>query len=121
MRKIVVAGSRTFDDYRLLCDVLDFHINGEKEVIIISGGAKGADSMGEVYAASHGFKCLKFKPDYDKYEPKVAPIKRNEEMAKEATEGIIFWDGVSRGTWNMIQNLRKERKKIALINYRKLG
>ena len=42
-------------------------------------------------------------------------------MAKEATEGIIFWDGVSRGTWNMIQQLRKYKKKVTIINYRKLA
>ncbi len=119
MRKIVVAGTREFNDYRLLCDVLDFHINGE-QVIIISGNAKGADSMGEVYASSHNLKCVKFPPDYETYPSKVAPLKRNEERAKEATEGIIFWDGVSRGTWNMIQQLRKYKKKVTIINYRKL-
>ena len=77
--------------------------------------------QGEVYASSHNLKCVKFPPDYETYPSKVAPLKRNEEMAKEATEGIIFWDGVSRGTWNMIQQLRKYKKKVTIINYRKLA
>ena len=48
--KIIVAGSRTFNDYKLLTDKLDYFLQNQKDITIISGKAKGADSLGEDYA-----------------------------------------------------------------------
>jgi len=48
--KVIVAGSRSFRDYEVLCKVLD-----EMEITtIISGGARGADKLGERYAKERG-------------------------------------------------------------------
>ena len=46
--KIIVAGSRTFDDYTLLKEKLDFFLKNQKDVVIVSGTAKGADKLGEL-------------------------------------------------------------------------
>lgn len=44
--KIAVIGSRTFDDYNRLKRILDLY----PATTIVSGGAHGADSLGERYA-----------------------------------------------------------------------
>ena len=44
--KVAVIGSRSFTDYDLVISILDeFDISA-----VVSGGAKGADSLGEKYA-----------------------------------------------------------------------
>ena len=46
--KVAVIGSRSFNDYSLLKKVMNKY--AEKATTIISGGAKGADTLAEKYA-----------------------------------------------------------------------
>lgn len=48
----MIAGSWSFDDYVLLCSTLDRLLAGKENVLIVSGGAKGAELLGERYAKS---------------------------------------------------------------------
>lgn len=102
MLKIIVAGSRSFNNYELLTERLNFYIGTHTDVEIVSGTARGADKLGERYATEKGFLIKRFPADWDKY-GKRAGYLRNEEMAKYASHAVIFWDGVSRGTANMIE------------------
>jgi hypothetical protein len=101
MWKLIVAGSRTFNDYQLLKSKLDFYINNN-EVEIVSGTARGADRLGEKYAQERNYKITRFLADWNKF-GKGAGYKRNEQMAKYATHAVIFWDGSSPGTKHMIK------------------
>ena len=56
MYKIIIAGSRDFDNYSLLCRTCDNLIGNSKHVEIVSGNARGADKLGERYAKEKGFK-----------------------------------------------------------------
>lgn len=113
--RIIVAGSRSFNDYELMRTALMnyfFGIKLTKEdcVTIISGGAKGADLLGEEFAKNNHFNLCRFPADWDKH-GKSAGIIRNCEMAKYAKEGMgvlfAFWDGKSRGTNHMITYAEK--------------
>lgn len=42
--KIAIIGSRTFEDYQLLCDIMERF--QDEDITIVSGGAKGADTLG---------------------------------------------------------------------------
>ena len=59
---LIVAGTRTFDNYEYLKDRLDVTLNSLQkdfdEVVIVSGGAKGADALGEQYAREKGLERL---------------------------------------------------------------
>ena len=121
--KIVIAGSRTITDMKVLIKVLSlcgYKITEQDE--IVSGGARGVDTLGEIYAKQAGIKVTIFKPDWDKY-GKVAGLMRNKEMAKYASEHygygalIAFWDGKSRGTDNMINNAIASELKVFVYNY----
>jgi hypothetical protein len=69
---------------------------------IVSGGARGVDRLGERYARKRGLPCKVFPAQWAKYGKSAGPI-RNAEMAKYTDYGVAVWDGVSRGTANMIK------------------
>jgi len=77
--KLIIAGSRTFTDYKKLCQICDNILQDQTNIEIVSGAYyKGADKLGEQYA-------------------KAAGSKRNQKMANYADTLIAFWDGKSRG------------------------
>ena len=109
--RVIVAGTRTFIDQQLLYSTLDSILTDYPEdkykIIIISGCAKGPDSMAIQYAKNHDYELRKFPAEWDKL-GKSAGIRRNLQMAQYAADvhhsGLLvaFWDGNSPGTKNMI-------------------
>ena len=106
--KLLIIGSRTITDFDLTN-----HIPEETE-LIISGGAKGMDTVAERYADEHGIEKLIIKPQYEKF-GRAAPIKRNEEMVDAADAVLAVWDGESRGTKYTLNYAKKKNKKIIEI------
>ena len=104
---ICICGSRGFQDYQQLCAVLAIgHFDK-----IISGGAAGADKLGERYAKEHGIALEVIKPEWGKY-GKSAGMKRNMLMADMADYVFAFWDGKSPGTKGMIDYCKRKHKAI---------
>jgi hypothetical protein len=120
MNKLIIAGSRTFDNYRLLShEVKKFIvevIGSKKNLEIVSGEASGADSLGIDFAVEHWIPVQAFPADWEKHGKAAGPI-RNEEMAKYANYCIVFWDGKSPGSKNMIENCKKYNLKYKVIIY----
>lgn len=115
-KRVIVAGSRGFDDYDLLSKKLKALLSNSNpsDVEIISGGAAGADRIGERWAKENGYRCVKFPASWDAY-GKSAGMVRNEEMAWYATHLIAFWDGSSRGTANMIGIAKRDGLTMRVI------
>ncbi len=111
MLGIIVAGCRDFNDYKLAKANIQREIKGQgitktSEFKIISGGARGADRIGETFAEEFDLNLEIIPADWDKHGKSAGPI-RNRQMAEHAKslgEGMLiaFWDGKSRGTKNMI-------------------
>ena len=79
---LLVAGSRNFDNYDLLEETIDYSLRYRTEPIcIVSGGARGADTLAKQYAINRGFSYMEFPADWNKY-GKSAGYIRNEEMHK---------------------------------------
>ena len=117
--KVIVAGGRKFNDYNLLKSKLDAILAEKRkthQIYIISGMAKGADTLGEHYANENGFTVLGFPAEWNLY-GKSAGILRNEEMAKVGDALIAFWDGESPGTKHMIETARDKRLLVRVIKY----
>lgn len=112
--KLIIAGSRGFNDYELLKDKIQKITQNQNIECIISGEARGADSLGERYAQEFNMPLLKFKPNWDLY-GKGSGYRRNVEMAENATHLIAFWDGESKGTNHMIQIMSKMCKPFRVI------
>ena len=115
--KVIIAGSREFNDYDKLCKFCDHILQNQKEIEIVSGTAKGADKLGEKYATEKGYSIKRFPADWNI--GKSAGYLRNKEMAEYADALIAFWDGKSKGTKNMIDLAKKNNLKIKICNYEK--
>ncbi|MEX0660500.1 MAG: DUF2493 domain-containing protein [Balneolaceae bacterium] len=111
MFKLIIAGSRSFKNYETLCRVCDFYLQNKKEVLIISGGARGADALGLRYAKENQLPVKIYKPNWQKY-GRAGGIVRNLEMANNAHGLLAFWNGASSGTKNMLQQAQKKELKI---------
>lgn len=107
MSKVIVAGTRTFSDYGMLRLVLDEILKPYDDITIISGGARGADALGERYASERGYNVIRFPAEWDKYGKAAGPI-RNRKMAEVADICVVFWDGKSRGAKNMIEEAKNK-------------
>ena len=100
--RLLVCGSRDFEDYDLLKSKLDHYLSRHRLVEIVSGGCKGADKLAERYAKEKGFAFREFPANWNKYKRAAGPI-RNEEMHKYISQfenrGVVaFWNGQSAGT-----------------------
>ena len=81
---------------------------------IVSGGAKGVDTLAREFALSKKIKLTEFIPDYKRY-GKAAPLMRNLSIIEYSDSVIAFWDGQSKGTKFVIDNCKKSNKPIVII------
>lgn len=116
--KIAIVGGRDFLDYELLKKELGKFIdeNGISLCSIVSGGAKGADTLAEKFAAEMCVEMIIFKPNFEKY-GRGATIVRNSQIIENSDIIFAFWDGKSKGTLNSIKKAEKLEKKLLIINY----
>ena len=105
--KIAVIGSRG-----LRVDDLGKYLP-ENTTEIVSGGAKGVDTSAKEYAEKNNIKLTEFLPEYEKY-GRGAPLRRNLQIIGYADEVLAFWDGTSRGTKYVIDNCKKQNKKVTV-------
>ncbi len=105
---LMIAGSRSINN-------IDISKYIPKDTThIISGGAKGVDTLAEQYADKHKISKTILRPRYDLYK-KGAPLKRNNEMVDICDKVIAFWDGKSKGTKHTIDYARKTEKDVDVI------
>ena len=113
--KVIVAGGRDFTDYEYLSNSLKTKLgeiyldqyNPRSDYIeIVSGGARGADALGEKFAEEYKLPVKLFPADWEQYGKSAGAI-RNRQMAEYADMLIAFWDGSSKGTKNMIETMKK--------------
>ena len=114
--KIAVIGSRGFNDYELLKYKLDKIHERKPITIIVSGGAKGADKLGEKWAKENNIETLIFYPDWNQY-GKKAGFLRNEDIIKNSDAVVACWDGESRGTQHSIKLSKRFNKPCLIIKF----
>ena len=114
--RLIIAGGRdhalTKDEYARLCLIDDLVDE------VVSGGARGVDSWGELYGGKHKKRITKFPADWKNLDAPGAIIKvgahgrynanagfqRNEEMAAYADALAVFPGG--KGTEDMVRRAR---------------
>jgi len=103
--KTIICGSRTIENKALLKElILYFQL---KLSSIISGGARGADKIGEDFAKENSIPLTIIKAEWDIY-GKYAGYRRNKQMAEIAEAVIALWNGESKGTKNMIDIAKRK-------------
>ena len=106
--KLLIAGSRSTEQFDLAPYI------PEEVELIISGGAKGIDTLAEQYADTHRISKLILRPSYSRY-GRSAPLKRNEQMVDLADHVLVIWDGTSKGTLHTIEYARQKNKSLSVI------
>ncbi len=115
---IAIVGGRDFNDYTLLKESILAYIDAhEKPENIVSGGAKGADTLAAQFATEMGIPLLIFKPDYQRY-GRGATLVRNTQIIENAEVVFAFWNGQSKGTKDSIKKAEKLEKELYVIKYK---
>jgi hypothetical protein len=83
--------------------------------VIVSGGARGVDTLAEKYAEEKGLETIIHYPDYKRY-GRRAPLVRNTLIVNGADMLVAFWDGKSRGTKDTIDKARRKGLPIVMVN-----
>lgn len=120
MTRVIVAGSRFFNDKTLMFQKLDEVIGAINDPVeIVSGHCRGADMLGEEYARQHNLPLITFPADWNKYGKKAGYI-RNKHMAEYASKDngvlVAFPIGESRGTTLMIALARTYRLRCIVVS-----
>lgn len=127
--KVAVVGSQSFDDYELMVKTLEPFTITE----IVSGGAKGADTLAEKYADENGIDKDIIEADWDNLETEepckvvkradgseynvLAGFNRNTTIVEKADIVIAFWDGQSNGTNDTIVKAEELGKSVLTIHF----
>lgn len=133
--RLIIAGGRDFKDFKTLCKLVDKlladKIKQGYHIVIVSGGARGADSLGEDYADLRGYekdvmdanwKDLTTPPvsiaenQYGKYN-RLAGMVRNHSMGDCSDALVVFWDGLSSGSADMMTYMRGLKKPVRVQYY----
>lgn len=104
---VAVIGSRNFHDEPYLFHILDQFCIRQ----IVSGGARGADTMAKRYAVQRGIAMIELRPDWRRY-GRGAGLRCNQDVVEAAECVIAFWDGRSRGTGHAISLARAVGKPV---------
>lgn len=131
--KVIIAGSRELTDYEFAKKTIDMAISELAISVteVVSGGARGADKMGEDWAAENGIEVTPFRADWDNIDSPTAIVKtrtnpwtkeqekynanagfeRNTKMAEYADVLIALNEGTA-GTDHMIKQAREKGLKV---------
>ena len=112
--KVAIVGSREFTDYSIVKEALD-NIK-DKIALIISGGAKGVDTLAQRYACENGIPIHIYYPNYSKY-GKKAPFVRNVVIANLAEYMIAFGHMDSKGTRHVVNKMKELNKPYMFFQF----
>jgi hypothetical protein len=118
--KLAIVGSRSFTDFDLFKSKIDEfifqNVINKKDIIIISGGAKGTDSLAKRYAIENDIEIIEYLPDWNLY-GKSAGMVRNMDIVKNCDKLIAFSCNNSKGTEHSIQEARKLNKDVIIFRF----
>jgi hypothetical protein len=118
MYYIAVVGSREFWNKTLLFDAISHVIkeNKDKPITLVSGGARGADSLAALYAKEHSINIIEYLPDWSI--GKHAGFIRNRQIIEKADYVIaaLVQTLPCRGTWNSISIAQELKKPINYVH-----
>ncbi len=111
---IAVIGSRNFRNEAFLNEVLEKAFKDGDS--LISGGAKGADSLAEAWCRARGIPVQIILPDWQKH-GRAAGFIRNEAIVAPADLVIAFWVNRSRGTGDSLLKAQKLGKRVQIHDF----
>ena len=117
--KLAIVGSRTFNDYTTMCKVIKEHFNIDSITHIVSGGARGADTLAEQFAKEYNKELIVFPADWKTYGKRAGFI-RNVDIINTCDQCVAFWDGESHGTKHDIELCEEQNKFHVVYIFKKV-
>ena len=131
--RLIVAGGRDFSDYNYLSKALNHMLQNynKDEILIVEGGALGADRLGRNYALNIGIRYRTMEANWKDLETQPCKIKenaygkynclaglvRNHQMGDFASHLVVFWDGQSTGSKDMLTYMQSLEKPVKVFKY----
>lgn len=109
--RVAIVGSR---DYRHTYRIMAYIDTLPLDTVIVSGGARGVDSIAERHAQRRGLKTLIFPAKWSVYGKQAGHI-RNKLIIDNADKVVAFWDGASPGTKNTIAQARFKHMPVEIV------
>ena len=117
--RVLVTGSRDWQDWDTIREVLQSIDHGETERILIHGEARGADFIAAEIARALGWQVWSYPADWEAHGKGAGPI-RNQQMLDEGQPDLVmaFPLPQSRGTWDMVRRAEWAgvKVKVYMIN-----
>ncbi len=108
------------DPKQYVFDKMDQYVSKHgKPSLVISGGAKGADTYGIQWAQSRGIPIKEYKPDQRLINTtnfRHAAMTRNTDIVNNSDRVVAFWDKKSTGTFDTLTKAKKAKKKVSYFN-----
>lgn len=105
--RLAIVGSRTIEDFDLT------PLIPQGVTMIVSGGARGVDTVAARYAREHGIALTELRPDFVRYGRAACHV-RNRSIVEVADAVLAVWDGKSRGTRSTIELARRAGKVVTV-------
>jgi len=103
--KVIVCGGRDYDDEKRVYEVLDQQFRGSPITLVIQGGARGADTLGRLWADARRVDCLTVPAKWDQHGRSAGPI-RNARMLDYKPDLVVAFPG-GQGTSNMVMQAKR--------------
>jgi hypothetical protein len=114
--RVLVCGGREFANRQMLTAALN-RLHLERGIgLIISGGARGADTMAEWWAKGIGVPCDVYEADWISLGPKAGPI-RNQRMLEEGKPDLVMAFPGGRGTADMVRRGKEAGVEVIEVTY----
>lgn len=110
--RLIVCGSRSCNDRRLVWDTLDAL---PRPRVVVHGGAAGADALAGLWAQDRGIPVEVHKADWAKHGKSAGP-KRNEHMASLGADLAVAFNAGTRGTGDMIKRCKRHQIQVLEIS-----
>jgi hypothetical protein len=101
-QRVLVCGGRDYADRRHVYDVLDVAHEANPIVLLIAGGANGADALAVDWAGKASVKTQVFPADWEKHGRSAGPL-RNQQMLDEGKPHMVIAFPGGRGTADMVK------------------
>lgn len=116
--KVLVCGGRDYSNIEKVKDILDMihdicqnNFLESSEMIIIHGGARGADSLAGKWAKQNNIQSEVYLADWNTYGKKAGPI-RNELMLKTGKPNIVVAFPGGNGTKHMVSIAKRDNIEV---------
>lgn len=120
MKRILVCGSRDWTDKEFIYKRLDGFLQLFKEVTILEGACRGADSIAGEWARERGVPLEEYPAEWDKFGPSAGPL-RNKRMLEEGRPSLVlaFTENIatSKGTRDMTERAIARSVQTLIISY----